>query len=323
MYMNTKTKHYPSFMAELIERTVKDYNNARRQAEKLLDPHRSNIEAVAKNIERVAKLYESVYGITPEKSLDKIEEDVRGIIESREFVTVPAPSSSPQEKTQVVSLTQEDKEELAKLVAKMILEASSSSIKTKRDALFAKPIVDLPESAYWESLTIQFTDKEKIEVLYKDTKLGIYDYDTLGFAKNGKGERVPTEAWKFLLMLSLMQNPDDKKERTGEYQSFEQSVKKIYPTRDVILHDANMGFSKGNTIEKRKSELSKRLRAAFGIDEEPFHSYDKKYGYAPKFKLCPPLGLRGDGEVDPSGGKFYDETYNDDDEEEGGSDSGY
>lgn len=315
--MNKDKKLAPSFMVELVERTAKHFHDSNKQVEDSLKPHRADMEIVARNIERVAKIYQSTYGIDPDKNLDEIKKGVSNIVENREFVP-SSTSSVPQEKLHTVSLSQKDKDELVEAVAKKVLELSSHAIKTKKDALFAKSVVDLPENAHWENLTLQFTDSENIEVLYKDTKTGIYNCDAIGFAKNDKGERTPTKAWKFLLSLSLMDFPDGNKKETEEYQPYEKNVKRIYPTNATILHDEKMGFSQKNTIEKRKSELSKRLRAAFGIDEEPFHPYDKEYGYTPKFKLYPPLGLRGDGDLRSSGGEFYDETYDGDDENEDG-----
>jgi hypothetical protein len=56
-----------------------------------------------------------------------------------------------------------------------------------------------------------------------------------------------------------------------------------------------------NVVEKRKSDLSMGLRAAFGIQDEPFEKYSHKTDYQPKSTLLPEAHLRGSGELHHSG----------------------
>jgi hypothetical protein len=167
--------------------------------------------------------------------------------------------------------------------------------KTKKEVLFSKPRVELPQGAKWEDLTISFCNSQDIEVKYGDTSIGKYSHMDLGFAQKNTEWKKPDRRWTLLYVLAV----------TGAYRP------KVIINKDHLMQVC--GVKSANAVEKQKSDLAKALRATFGIHSEPFEKYSHETGYQPKFTLLPDQNLRGNGELHRSGVvDFEDELYKDD-----------
>ncbi|MCA9361706.1 hypothetical protein KC845_04100 [Candidatus Kaiserbacteria bacterium] len=167
--------------------------------------------------------------------------------------------------------------------------------KTKKEVLFTKPKVELPPNAKWQDLTLSFINSQDIEVKYGDTSIGKYTHEDLGFAQANTETHKPDRCWALLAVLAV----------AGNYEP------KMVMNKDHLMKVCKA--PKPNAVEKQKSDLSKGLRAAFGIQDEPFEKYSHETGYLPKFTLLPEKELRGDGELRHSGVvDFNDVIYQDD-----------
>ena len=167
--------------------------------------------------------------------------------------------------------------------------------KTKKEVLFAKPKVNLPQDAKWEDLTISFQNSQDIEVKYGDTSIGKYTHEDLDFAQANTEWRNPDRRWTLLYVLAV----------TDAYRP------KVVINKDHLMQVC--GVKSANAVEKQKSDLAKGLRATFGIHDEPFEKYSHETGYQPKFTLLPDQDLRGDGELHRSGVvDFEDVIYQED-----------
>ncbi|MEZ4194919.1 MAG: hypothetical protein R3B53_00765 [Candidatus Paceibacterota bacterium] len=167
--------------------------------------------------------------------------------------------------------------------------------KTKKEVLFTPAKVDLPSGATWRDITIAFQNKEDVEIKYKDTIIGRYSHQDLGFAQENTGWKNPDRRWALLTVLAV----------AGEFKS------QTIITKDHLMNVCDVKTQ--NAVEKRKSDLATGLRLAFGIQEEPFERYSHETGYCSKFTLLPEADLRGNGELRHSGvTDFSDSIYSDD-----------
>jgi hypothetical protein len=166
--------------------------------------------------------------------------------------------------------------------------------KTKKEVLFSKPRVELPQGAKWQDLTICFQNSQDIEVKYGDTSIGKYSHEDLGFAQANTEWKNPDRRWALLTVLAI----------AGNYKP------KMVMNKDHLMNVCKV--TSQNAVEKQKSDLAKGLRAAFGIQEDPFERYTHEVGYQPKFTLLPEKEMRGDGNLHSSGVSFKDELYKDD-----------
>lgn len=166
--------------------------------------------------------------------------------------------------------------------------------KTKKQVLFTPAIVKLPANAKWQDLTLSFINKQDIEVKYGDTSVGKYSHEDLGFAQNNTEWKKPDRCWALLTVLAI----------AGNYEP------KVVMTKDHLMNVCKV--TSQNAVEKQKSDLAKGLRAAFGIQENPFERYTHETGYQPKFTLLPEKEMRGDGKLHRSGVvDFSDVIYSD------------
>lgn len=167
--------------------------------------------------------------------------------------------------------------------------------KNKKDVLFMESKVKLPAGAKWSDITITFKNSQDVEVQYKDTKMGVFSHEQLGFARGNTEMNQPNKLWLLFKMIAM----------TEEYEG----DKKVVLTKEHLKNAFKCKSE--NVIEKQKSSLSMSLRLALGIQEEPFEKYTPEQGYRPKFRLRPEPVLRGDGELYPSGHQHID-IYSDD-----------
>ncbi len=158
----------------------------------------------------------------------------------------------------------------------------------------AEPVIKLPVGAIWEKLKCRFKNAHTLTVLYDGKKVGDYSHEELGFAMlNSTKHHKPDKQWVFITFISIV----SVNEKLG-----------IRPTTPNVSQ--RMETSK-DAVHKIKRSLSKKLQDAFGIDDDPFLSYDKHLGYRLKFVVEPEPDLR-DRKLYPSGGslEISEKTHN-------------
>ena len=126
--------------------------------------------------------------------------------------------------------------------------------------------VDLPIGATWHGVKISFKDEHTIKVRYECRLIGIYSAEKLGFTRGNTNEARTNYQWDLLRILSMEEFFD------GKWK----------PTVENLMDHFDLNK---NTVEKRKELLTTTLKEAFGIDDNPFHKYNKLVGYKPKFQL--------------------------------------
>lgn len=173
------------------------------------------------------------------------------------------------------------------------IEVQVKKPKTKKDVLFLEPKVKLPAGAVWSDITITFKNRQDVEVKYKDTRIGVFSHEQLGFARGNTEMNTPNKLWLLLEMLAVAEGfvSDRKIVITKEH------LKDVFKCKDE------------NVIEKQKSSLSMSLRLAFGIQDQPFEKYTSERGYQPKFRLQPESDMRGNGDLEASGMEFIEDTH--------------
>jgi hypothetical protein len=141
----------------------------------------------------------------------------------------------------------------------------------------------LPAGTEWKNIIIKFEDDENILIKVKHHDYHS-DFKEMGF--HGKGKRPkPSEAWIFLKILSRL---------NGEISIKDAEAKDKY--------------------KKQKEILSKRLKAYFSIDEDPFFPYHYAKSYRIKMTLIPPQAIQQptnvSNDIDEDTSEFMD-FYND------------
>jgi len=167
--------------------------------------------------------------------------------------------------------------------------------KTKKEVLFTAPKVPLPVGATWVNVTIAFKTGHDVSISFKDTLIGSYTYEQLGFGRGNTSWNKPNKLWGLLTVLAVAE----------EYKS----PQTIVFTKQHLMTVCEVASE--NAVEKQKSDLAKALRLMLGIQEEPFMPYSPELGYRAKFKLRPEPDMRGDGELHVSGKQLID-IYSDD-----------
>lgn len=165
--------------------------------------------------------------------------------------------------------------------------------KTKKDILFAKPIVEFPSGAVWQTTTIVTKDDDSIEFLYKKISLGVFTHEQLGLIRGNTSDKKPNRECALLRVMAVVFG----------YRS----IKNIVLTKQELMKVCDVGSE--NAVEKQKSDLSTRLRLITGIHDDPFMPYTHETGYVPKFELLPESVLQGDGELYLSGREFIDDEF--------------
>jgi hypothetical protein len=119
--------------------------------------------------------------------------------------------------------------------------------------------LDIPYGIDWAKIIIRFIDPEEVEIIAGGKSLGAKNFEVLGFRdRRKKGQ--PDKLWNILTKLA---------QRTGE-----------------IGYDEELDRKEKINLKKDISLLRKRLKALFGLDEDPFHPYDRKSkSYRAKFLI--------------------------------------
>ena len=149
--------------------------------------------------------------------------------------------------------------------------------------------ISLPDEARWDDIRLDLKDNRSIEVFYKKERIGNYNYETFGLVRKSTSRKIPDRQGEFLEKLAFASMSG------GLFKPTVQSMADEMKISQEVCYQI-------------KKNLVKKLKAAFGISNNPFHSYDPVNGYRPRFELRPPSLLRGDGELHGSGGRLYEET---------------
>ena len=165
------------------------------------------------------------------------------------------PTDVPPDRATVVALA--DVLELEPDGLFLDLEAVAAPVGPSKPRVKAIP---LPTSTDWESLVLRVVDDENVQVIV-GRRTEVRSFDELGMTDGRRREPTPNATWGFLLALA----------RAGGSMNW----------RDDAADDNN---------RKRVSELRDALKAATGLQGDPFHPYASGRGWAPRFAL---VDLRG------------------------------
>ncbi len=181
----------------------------------------------------------------------------------------------------------------AKEIAIEMVNINSENKKTAKD--HDGKTIPIPDQGLWENVRLDLQDNRSITIFYNTERIGTFDYEDLELTRKSQGRVIPDRQAHFLQKLAFAFVSGGKFKPTVESMAQE-------------LHISNVD------CYQVKSILTKKLKKTFGLTANPFYPYDRTEGYSPRFKLRPQPLLRGDGKVHASGGKFFEETFESDEE---------
>ena len=161
----------------------------------------------------------------------------------------------------------------------------SKSLKTKENG---GTVIKLPKGAVWEEIELRFKDAHTVNILRKGTLICTVDNEQLGLGARNTKNKSPNKSWKLLSLLAIAAGHGAQKA----------------PVKSLFIGPLKTSEAGCDQI---KGRLSKRLKQAFGISDDPFCPYNRKDGYKTKFSLKPESVLMGNGVPHASGGRLYDE----------------
>lgn len=136
-----------------------------------------------------------------------------------------------------------------------------------------KRLVKLPKNPKWQYLELIITSDRSLTVCYRGKKVTELDCKDLGMARMSTSAKQPDKQFILLYHIALMLHVKNASLR---------------PTIDVLTKREGVKHTtpekQNNLLYQTKRLLSKQLKKAFGIDEEPI-DYDLEKGYQPKFIL--------------------------------------
>ena len=141
-----------------------------------------------------------------------------------------------------------DPDSMTEMVQKVVAILREDSKPTRVKAWYP-----LPKEAVWGKLRFKFIDGHTVKVKYPTLHAETFDFKQLGFLN--RKTNGPDIKWEFLRALA----------RYGG---------------SVTNHEFDRRFNRTT-----KYETAKRLKAFFGMSEDPFEDYTKKNGYRLKFAI--------------------------------------
>lgn len=127
-----------------------------------------------------------------------------------------------------------------------------------------------PEGCTWEDITIEFMNDDQVKVSAHGVS-GVYHYRALGFGSDNKTTQKDIyKSWAVLMLMSKSQQPG-------------------------ILYYRELGYDEKElkAFQKQKQELSKTLKAFFGISDEPIPPHKTDWTYRCRFQLKPNKKTKG------------------------------
>lgn len=264
---------------------------------------RSLLEAMNRAVETYRNLFDTFGDL--QRQIARIEQERETIIRSiasvaklwNQFVIDVPPGifvgRSVQERPREITLSPVAVEDIADRIFEKI-EGCAIRSQVKQIGTKSSSIIQLPSSPRWENIVFAFLNEFEAEISYGSNYIGRFGREDLGFVKTNTNDKIPNQAWWFLLMLSTFQNGKNETRATV----------------DAIFGSERFKKGTRNAVHATKSILSKHLSQVFGINEECFYNYSEYDYYRPKFRLLPPTGLRGNGEIFvTTKEKGYDENF--------------
>lgn len=180
-------------------------------------------------------------------------------------------------------------------VTEVVLERLKRDNQTKRldSPLNKAVIVELPSGAVWDNLEMRLENQFDTSIYYKGDFVGRISHVELCFYRKNTRDEKPDKQWEFLHQLAITYESPELLKPTIENLGRELKITPL-------------------TCAKRKEKLAKKLRAAFGIEGNPFSEYDPEDGYQIRFKLRPIPELRGGGELRSYGGEYIENLDSED-----------
>ena len=159
------------------------------------------------------------------------------------------------------------------------LSAFTDGIPKKRKAKMSPTTFPTPPGTNWDK-HVRIMLKEFGAIIDVKGKRREYSFADMGFGNKQKNNGVPDAYWAVLRTFARF---------GGQIQWQTEGVSK----------------SEKDNLKAQVSELRKRLKAFFGLTEDPFHKYTKKRGYCTRFALAAGDGVRF---PTPDGAKWDDVT---------------
>jgi hypothetical protein len=166
------------------------------------------------------------------------------------------------EKLQIINKNKQDAQQLVPMpIKKEPLEikiVSGSKIEIENEEKISKYKLpsSLPAGTEWKNIIFKFKDDKNVHIEVKQYKHDA-NYSEMGFIGKGKVPE-PSEAWNFLRVLAKV---------NGELAISDDEQKQKY--------------------KKQKEILSKKLKAYFSLDSDPFYPYEDQKSYRIKMTLLP------------------------------------
>lgn len=277
----------PLFNSAIIEAAFKSALEAQNTLQDSLKTHQPAFDALAEQANKLARTFHSFQKNGFLDQLEKIQEDVKAMIEGMTSRLRIRPSDF--DSTHVIYVPpphpQVSEEKIADQVFEKIWNRIEQRAPLSRVFLGQNSVVTLPHGAQWEDVEIRFADDSNIDVYYKGQFLKQYSNEELGFIRKRTKDKTPDKQWGLLKQLALASN----------------NIKLWQPT---VTNLANHLKVKPHTCMKTKENLAKKLQAAFGIQSSPFLEYDENRGYRLRFKIQPEANLRYNGNPYPVGVRF-------------------
>jgi hypothetical protein len=267
-------------------KTQEMFDNLGREIQKTYDSMKAPFEAMFRARQEALK---TIFPI--QNSLVQLANDVAPTIAvfERLINNTPAISFPAFEYKETVSipylppLRPASANDIAELVVKKLRDEKISTI----PLLNTRPVLKIPASKTWKNIELCFKNESELTVSCDCERIGDFDYISLGLYRQNTKIRKPDHQWELLRQLAVIS----------------ELGANFIPSTDNLARE--LKINKDNLI-RRIAILSKKLRVAAGLTEDPFIPYDPSIGYKTKFSLRPESILRGNGELHRSGGTYLD-----------------
>lgn len=283
----------PVLIKDIFAGSLSQYLELQKEIQKKLEINKPALEYITRIANQMNQSLKSLGVSVPIKEAVELQEKIKSFVEKLELPTRETSEIfyAPEMRTREYKYQNLSEERIAETVFKKIMDKVENKSKTT-DALFKKiSVVELPKDAKWEYLEIKFENKFDISIYYRDKFIKRCNNEDLGLVRKNTKDQKHDKQWEFLEQLAIIGNNSNLATATTE------TLTKALETTELNL-------------AKIKENLSKKLKNAFGINENPFLKYDAEYGYRLKFKLKPEPLLRDNKDPWSSGGHYIDNFDN-------------
>lgn len=277
---------------DIIQNSLKSYIAGQKQLQQITDTLKPTIESITKQVNLYSHAINTLKENSALKEVAILRERIKKFAEQFKSYNLSAYKLDTKVPISLGIRRPPTAEEIADKVYQKIIDNIKSKPAIKDSLLNNNPAVNLPENTQWEDIKIKFINQFDVEVYCKSKFLKKYSHIELGFVRKKTKEQKPDKQWQLLQQLAIIYK----------------NKKLILPTIENLSHAMKIN---NDACMKIKEFLSNKLRAAFGIEHDPFDKYDPDKGYQLKFTLEPESMFRTNCDPYLSGGKFI-ENYNSD-----------